>query len=341
MDTATPSRNLPKSNLHQSIVSAATDDTALRGPNPPPLHQARDLNDEDYAGTNPDFVHPEHEGPPPPSFDGIVNLVIVCCHAIFHPPPSMGDFPLYSPYEEQNWHLASFQQSDEEKGKPGEHETFMSHIRAGLETLTSGSWAGKSLLVFTGGATKQDLTPISEARSYYHAALASTFPQGHKGGGYVKELFDKQRIKLEEHATDSYQNLLFSILLFRRSTGIYPHQIRVISHAFKSKRFLCLHAPAITWPPDRIRVVGIDPVMSAAEYEETVQGEELRGFRPWVDDPLGTGDFLSRKRRLRGWDENMTQAIVDGLEESVVRLVEGEAVKVLPWHASPSSSSPR
>lgn len=341
MDTATPSRSLPKSNLHQSLSAAATRDPTSGAPGAVPVSQHDDLGDEDHAAIiNPDFTHPEHEDIPAPSFDNIVNLTIVCCHAIYHPSPFLDDFPLYSPYEEANWHLAPFQMSNLETGKPGEHETFLSHLTAGLETLTTGSWAGKSLLVFSGGATKQSLTPVSEARSYYHAALAQTFYQGHKHGGPVKKLFDKQRILLEEHATDSFQNLLFSILLFRRTTGVYPHQVRVISHAFKSKRFLKLHAPAIQWPLDRIRVLGVDPVMSASEYEDTTRGEELRGFAPWVKDPLGTGEVLGSKRKTRGWDEKTVGRVSDGLEDSVRALLTGGPVRSLPWSDSEPASAP-
>jgi hypothetical protein len=334
MDTATPSRSLPKSNLHQSIAAAATRSPTLAAPSLGLSSQRRDLSDGDRYAINPDFTHPEHEEPPAPSFEGLTNLIIVCCHAIYHPSPSLDEFPLYSPYEESNWHMAPFQKSDPETGKPGEHETFLSHLTAGLETLTTGAWAGKSLLVLSGGATKQDLISVSEARSYYHAALAQTFVQGHKHGGPVKALFDKQRILLEEHATDSFQNLLFSILLFRRTTGTYPQQVRVISHAFKSKRFLELHAPAIHWPLDRIRVLGIDPVMSASEYKDTARGEQTRGFAPWVEDPLGTGDVLAKKRKQRGWNEDVTHQVCDGLEDSVRQLMTGRPVQALPWSLS-------
>ncbi|KAF2706238.1 hypothetical protein K504DRAFT_335349, partial [Pleomassaria siparia CBS 279.74] len=276
-----------------------------------------------------DFTHPDHVIPPR-SYSGFEHLVVVCCHAIFHPDASSPSFPLQDPHREDNWYLAPFQKSTAE-GKLGEHETFLSHISAGVDALTIGQSAESSLLVFSGGVTKPELTPLSEARSYYHAALGNALSQGFYNGGHPRELYDSGRVLLEEDATDSFQNLLFSILLFRRTTGFYPKQIRIITHAFKSKRFLDLHAPAIRWPRDRIRVHGIDPIMSAAEYDETVKGEERFGYAPWTDDTLGTGELLTRKREQRGWTAEKANKLGEGLEESVELLLAGTVVEDLPW----------
>ncbi|KAF2116430.1 hypothetical protein BDV96DRAFT_480914, partial [Lophiotrema nucula] len=281
-----------------------------------------------------DFEHPDHSIPVP-NYDGVENLVIVCCHAIFHPDVQNPSFPLHSPLNESNWHLAPFQKSEPKTGKPGEHETFLTHINAGLATLMRATdtltWSSDTVVVFSGGATKQALTPLSEARSYYHAALADALSKGQRGGGYARKLFDKGRILLEENATDSFQNLLFSILLFRQTTGRYPKLLRIITHAFKSKRFLDLHAPAIGWPSDRVRVEGIDPVMSSAEQDDTLKGEARFGYAPWQEDLLGTGEFLNSKRKQRGWKEAVNEELGEGLEDSVKRLLNGEVVEGLPW----------
>ncbi|KAF2468587.1 uncharacterized protein BDR25DRAFT_187793, partial [Lindgomyces ingoldianus] len=268
------------------------------------------------------FEHPDHVIPSI-RYDGVQNLVIVCCHSIFHPDASSSSFPLYSPYDERNWHLAPFQESNPNTAKPGEHETFLAHLTAGLDALTVGSWAGNTLLILSGGVTKRPLTPLSEARSYYNAALVQAMLHGHRHGGRARKLFDQGRLLLEEYATDSYQNLLFSIVLFRQTTGVYPKNIRIITHAFKAKRFLELHARAIGWEPDRIRVQGIDPVMSGAEYEDTVRGEERFGYAPWLEDSHATGDLLSRKRKQRGWVEETSQELGEGLEWSVRCLLSG------------------
>jgi hypothetical protein len=285
------------------------------------------------APDNPDFVHPDHVIPLP-SYPSADNLIIVCCHAIFLPNADDASFPLRSPHYEPNWLLAPFQKSDEATGKIGEHETFLAHVKAGIDALTVGTDAEhppKSILVLSGGATKRSESLKTEARSYYHAALAEELAEGHMGGGRTHRLHNRGYILLEEQATDSFQNLLFSILLFRKATGNYPKRIRVITHAFKARRFLDLHAPAIRWPKERIQVQGIDPVMSSSELRSTLRGEEENGYTAWESDPLGTGDLLGGKRQLRGWDASKGAKHFQGLEDSVKELFQGTVSDELPW----------
>lgn len=334
MASATP-RALPKSNFHHSIASApAGISVSTSLPTQPP----RDQDDSGPPWQSSSFTHPDHVIPPR-SYAGFEDLVIVCCHAIFHPDASSPSFPLCGPHVESNWHLAPFQESNPETGKLGEHETFLSHISAGIDALSLGPSANTSLLVFSGGVTKSSLTSLSEARSYYHAALAHALSQGYYNGGPPRDLYDEGRILLEEDATDSFQNLLFSILLFRRTTGFYPKQIRIITHAFKSKRFLDLHAPAIRWPQDKIRLHGIDPIMSSAEYDETLKGEERFGYAPWLYDALGTAELLTRKREQRGWDVAKVEELGYGLEDSIRLLLAGTLTENLPWDEPEVSDS--
>jgi hypothetical protein len=213
----------------------------------------------------------------------------------------------------------------------------VAHAKAGVNALIvspEDSRRETNLLIFSGGATKRSLTPMSEARSYYHAALAEELAEGHRGGGRTHSLFSKGRILLEEHATDSFQNLLFSILLFRKTTGSYPRTIRIVTHAFKGPRFLELHAPAIRWPRNRVQVQGIDPIMSSSELETTLDGEKKLGFAPWKEDALGTGELLTGKRKQRGWDTSVLVELTEGLEESVKELAQGAVPDILPWEAS-------
>lgn len=340
---------LPKSKAHTENWSAAAAKPAEEAA--ASYHRVTPVQD------NPDFEHPDQIQSSGPKYNkNIEELVIVCCHAIFHPDVNASDFPTYSPHDESNWHLAPFQKSDAATGKPGEHETFLAHIQASLDVLTTSSNAtwkedvpwnqDSTILIFSGGATKQNLTPLSEARSYYHAALAEELAQGHIGGGRAQQLYSKGRILLEEHATDSLQNLLFSILLFRQTIGRYPKNIRVITHAFKAQRFLELHAPAFGWAKDRIQVQGIDPVMSSADIDSTLEGEQKFGYAPWKEDPLGMGEVLSRKRKQRGWSDEQANKLAQGLEESVKDLLDGRVSNSLPWmqmpkrEAKPPTGSP-
>jgi len=282
---------------------------------------------------NPDFAHPDHVTQRR-NYSGFEDLIIVGCHAVYKPDAEDHDFPLHSPQDEDNWILAPFQKSDPTTGKPGEQSTFIAHAQAALSALTvrpDNADLEKNLLVFSGGATKRPASSMSEARSYYHAALAEELVEGHYGGGRTHQLFTRGRILLEEDATDSLQNLLFSILLFRRTTGSYPKHVRVVTHAFKTKRFLELHAPAIRWPQDRIQVQGIDPVMSSTELDSTLDGEEQFGYAPWDEDPLGTSERLSNKRKQRGWDEARLAELEEGLEDSVKELLRGRVPERLPW----------
>ncbi|KAF1940589.1 hypothetical protein EJ02DRAFT_226391 [Clathrospora elynae] len=331
MAPVAPTAALPKSKSQASRSTAPATATSQEAA----VHA--NANFDWQAPEDQDFVHPDHVIPPP-SYPSAENLIIVCCHAIFLPDADTPEFPLRSPHYEPNWLLAPFQKSDPETGKPGEHEIFLTHVKAGLDALTIGTDAEhppSSLLILSGGATKRDQTPMSEARSYYHAALAEELAEGHMHGGRAHHQFSKGYILLEEQATDSFQNLLFSILLFRKRTGKYPKRIRIITHSFKAKRFLELHAPAIQWPKDRVQVQGIDPVMSCTELETALQGEEQQGYAPWKNDPLGTGALLSGKRKQRGWDDSIAEGLIEGLEWSLRDLVLlGTVSNDLPWVAS-------
>lgn len=61
---------------------------------------------------------------------------------------------------------------------------------------------------------------------------------------------------LQEHARDSFENLLFSVCRFREATGHYPAQITVASFEFKHARFADLHLKALQWPLQRFRFLG-------------------------------------------------------------------------------------
>ncbi|KAJ6283201.1 hypothetical protein J3E71DRAFT_35100 [Bipolaris maydis] len=331
MASAAPLVDLPRSkSKSKSQPSASTASPAKT----PEKVQARPTVEHGQLLPNQDpFVHPPHVIPRP-SYPNVHTLVIVCCHAIFLPNADTPHLPLFSPYDESNWLLAPFQKADAAAGKPGEHETFLSHIKAGIDALTVGTDANhpiSSILVFSGGATKRADTLKTEARSYYHAALAAELAQGHLGGGRAYNLYNKGYILLEEEATDSFQNLLFSILRFRNVTGRYPKQIRVITHAFKAKRFLELHAPTIKWPKSRIQIQGIDPIMTQDALTSTLLGEEKSGYAAWKEDPMGTGALLGGKRQLRGWNASTGARHFKHLEDSVKELFQGEVSDELPW----------
>lgn len=169
--------------------------------------------------------------PPTPTLSHCKNLILVCCHAIY-----LGE-PSNDPNLEFNWHLQPFQSSSPAHGTPGEHLTFLTHLTTALSHFTRGDWARDSIVVLSGGATAPRITALSEARSYLNAALDLGAPYE----GVARAMRAEGRLVLEECATDSLQNLLFGLVAFWRATGRWPERVRVVTHAFKSGRFLvCL-----------------------------------------------------------------------------------------------------
>jgi len=226
------------------------------------------------------------------------HLVLVCCHATFR-----GG----NPDEEASWILQGFQQSDT-KGKVGEHHTFMQHIAAGAAILSQDP---ESLLIFSGGKTQTQID-LSEAESYLRVGLLKKFWQDEQS----------DRCAVESQATDSYQNLLFSIIQFWRLTGSFPARITVITHAFKERRFLELHAPAIKYPAEGLRVLGINPPMNLADLQDVQSGEVLRGYAVFSTDLYGVRDPVHSKRIVRGWCPENIKAMMNGLQSEVKRLLE-------------------
>ncbi|KAK3628772.1 hypothetical protein LTR22_022215 [Elasticomyces elasticus] len=245
------------------------------------------------------------------------DLVVVCCHATYTG-SSSDDIK-----DEANWILQPFQRRDAEARKPSEVNTFVKHILVGASLGRELS----ALLVFSGGRTAID--DQSEAQGYFQVY------QSLIQSGQLREV--AHPCSLDDYATDSYQNLLFSILRYRQHMGRYPEYVTVVTHAFKERRFLELHAKAIKWPSSRIRVQGFNPPFTLQELEQTQQLEHERAHELFVNDPYGSRPPLSEKRRARKWNF----AVIDKLtaDASVKRLLAWEGGKSghevfpgrLPW----------
>ena len=146
-------------------------------------------------------------------------------------------------HDEKDWFLLEYQKG---KGLP---EVIIAHIQKGIELADQDP---ESLLVFSGGETRGATGPNTEAASYFNVADAmKLWPHNPKSTV-------RARTAAEEFATDSFQNLLFSICRFREVTGGYPTMITVISFSFKGQRFQTLHANAIRWPEDRFQFVALN-----------------------------------------------------------------------------------
>ena len=111
----------------------------------------------------------------------------------------------------------------------------------------------------------------------------------------------RARTITEEYATDSFENLMFSICRFHDITGSYPEKISLVSFTFKQQRFETLHANALQWPLSRFNYVGVDPPLSTGfDLQQASDGERQNSLVPFQTDPYGCHtEILQKKRRER------------------------------------------
>lgn len=209
------------------------------------------------------------------------KLVILPCHSIWQPGPSLGE-------DKREWTLADFQHDGQD------HLCFREHIQRVVSVLENDSL---SYLIISGGQTKRECGPVSELYSYYH--LAQCMRQ------CDDSLFD--RITTEEFARDSFENVLFLICRFFEVHGYYPSQVCVVGFEFKRKRFLDLHLKSgLRFDPSNMEYIGNDlkPIdMSDREkdlyYANLATSEEKHAFEPFSRDLYGLTPPLSTKRQMR------------------------------------------
>jgi hypothetical protein len=192
------------------------------------------------------------------------------------------------------------------------------------------------------------MTTVSEAASYRDLALANDL-FGHRDSL-------ASRIWTDDNATDSFQNVLFPLLMFGwhaaqfqkleaptdDDTGQYrtfPEHMTIIGHEFKRRRFEELHLPAVRWPKDPrcFKYIGNDPPMDEEKRIEVLQGEMQKGYGAWQKDLYGAGDMLANKRKARGWTMDKKKE----LETTISRLWRYSAFKdnilaLLTWDGGPT-----
>ncbi|KAJ5561321.1 hypothetical protein N7461_000082 [Penicillium sp. DV-2018c] len=271
------------------------------------------------------------------------HLIIVCCHAICAGGPNH-----HHGLSEDEWIIEPFQK--------GETPTFIDHIQIGLKLLSRDS---KSLLVFSGrlpslthhtrGATKKPRTDLSEGQSYLNMARENDYfrPEWARAATHPST-----RVVAETSATDSYQNLLFSLIQFRLHTGVYPKCVTVVTHEFKRARFMQCHFPAVGLVPVGLEpgdypcgldVIGLNPPEEITPRETLIRGEELNGIGLWRQDLYGVNSDLASKRVKRGWSPGMEEDLFSdlGLEDVVLDLLRYDGgdhcnkwfpkIECLPW----------
>lgn len=153
-------------------------------------------------------------------------------------------------------------------------------------------------------------TQLSEAHSYANLAAANNYfnlsPADNQSQSAISN-----RILLEDRALDSYYNILFSLILFWRTHGVWPEHLTIVSHAFKRARLVDGHCAAIGFPLDRVSFVGINPpgigddgaVLGKGDEKETEKVDVMSGvgktLDDWEEDPHGVSEVLAGKRRGR------------------------------------------
>ncbi|MQL76529.1 hypothetical protein Taro_008923 [Colocasia esculenta] len=206
-------------------------------------------------------------------FANFHNLVMVAGHSIYTS-SACGKVD-----SEDSWFLEPYQKN------PGQAATFLTHIKEGIEAAAKDDSA---ILLFSGGETRKNAGPRSEAQSYWAVAESK--------GWFGKQDNVRERAMTEEHARDSFENLLFSVCRFRELTGKYPHNITVVSYDFKEERFAHLHRMALGFPESRFFYVGTpaSPVAkeAAAKGEAAVRAQ-------FLEDPYGCLGTLHEKRLRR------------------------------------------
>ncbi|KAK4742184.1 hypothetical protein SAY87_000185 [Trapa incisa] len=226
------------------------------------MYEFRYRNLTDYRRLNVDLANYP--------FATLENLVMVAGHSVYTS-NSCGKVD-----KEDSWFLESYQKH------PGQAATFVTHIKLGVQIAAKDDAA---LLLFSGGETRKDAGPRSEAQSYWAVAESK--------GWFDHEASVRKRALTEEHARDSFENLLFSVCRFRELTGKYPANITVVGYDFKEERFAGLHRTALRFPKTRFFYRGTPA--SSTSIEAALVGEALVR-QQFQEDPYGCRGSLQRKR---------------------------------------------
>lgn len=223
------------------------------------------------------------------------HLIIVAGHSVL-----ISGNVENSAHDESVWYLLDYQRN---RGLP---QAIVSHIQAGIRLALNDE---KSLLVFSGGETRAQTGPETEGGSYFRVADALDLWDGrnmflnetYKDDAKHTQSTVRARTTTEEYATDSFENLLFSICRFREVTGSYPTRISMVSFSFKRERFETLHVGALQWPLAHFEYVGVDPPASTGfDLQESSNGEKKNSLVPFQSDPYGCHtDVLQQKRKER------------------------------------------
>lgn len=209
----------------------------------------------------------------------INHLIIVPCHGIY----KIGQ----PPHKQESWYLADFQLEG------NDHLCFLDHLDLALAELKKDP---NSYLIISGGETKKEAGPTSEAFSYYAIIEKS-----------VKEDFGVDRVTTENYARDSFENVIFLICRFYEVWKKYPEYITIVGFEFKRDRFLELHlSQALRFPRDKVNYIGNSPAPSFPTIEQKEKyfndlqsSEYVNAVQEFEKDWYGVQQKLKTKRKKR------------------------------------------
>ena len=226
--------------------------------------------------------------------------VIVAGHAVLLDPSD--------PSNDASWSLLDYQR--------GEPPRYIDHVRRGVEAAAADR---EALLLFSGGQSRQDAGPRSEAQGYWHIA---------ERRGWFDWPEVAARSTTEEFARDSFENLLFGICRFREFTGSYPRRVTLVSWQFKERRFH-LHRGAIRWPAERFAYA---PAGNPDHLDHAVAAETANTAK-YVRDPYSAGAEFRAKRDCRNPFRRQHGYITSCPEVARLLLHEGPDLftGTLPW----------
>lgn len=242
-------------------------------------HRARQFQDAPHTRTAPSttFLAPRPTAVRV-AFDAtklssLNHLVVVAGHAV-----AVAESLESVDWQDEVWYLMDYQRNQDLP------KVLVSHIEHGVTVAAQDPAA---LLVFSGGQTRSGAGPRDEGSSYYRVAEHYSW-WGHASGLLEPGLLINQRTVTEDFATDSFQNLLFSICRFHEVVGNYPERITVVGFEFKRQRFENLHRAAIRFPRSRFRYLGVPPVKgSRFDLASAELGERRNALRQFEVDPYG------------------------------------------------------
>jgi len=231
------------------------------------------------------------------------HLIMVAGHAVVLA-ESLDDVEI----ADSPWYLESYQRG---RDLP---QALVHHIRSGVEAAAADA---RSLLVFSGGQTRASAGPRDEGSSYYRIAehfgwwghinveqtqLSDLRLRGSSTSRAGQEEFLPvvARAVTEDFASDSFQNLLFSLCRFKEVVGHYPNKVTVVGFTFKKHRFVSLHRSALRIPSDHFSYIGVQPPEhSRFNLKEAEEGEWTAAVKSFQVDPYGCFTPELQAKRLQ------------------------------------------